>query len=382
MPIPRTGRERSAIVDAGNVLKMILDNGVSLVLNGHRHITNLYEVTDGNNNLLVYNAGTFSSNKTRYNQLWTYTIMDISDTGITFQEKCIKGKNKPVTLRQSFHPAKTPGNNPTRDHESPEIARFIHLANSGISTSYSHDEAMLIKAIEKINSMECDLVIHSGRLVDSSYKEDFILARDYLNDITQPMLVIPGMPETHYPKSLEYFQDYIGPLEPYFENKNALFLGINSCKLQTKRGVIGRKTLYELMKQVEGKAGNKVLGVTLHHDIVPTPHERWESTLADAGDALHLFASTGFNLILSGRSYANWSVQVNDAIFSSCGSVSNKKALLHSDGNSFNIISIHEGGFTWIKEYQLQDDKTVLKRTFQIPFFQDVAVSTAIPVSR
>ncbi|MBD3185639.1 hypothetical protein GF325_02325, partial [Candidatus Bathyarchaeota archaeon] len=76
VPIPKTGRERSAVNDAGNVLKMLLETNVNLVLNGHRHITNLYNLSDGEGELMIFNAGTMSCLKTRFHQLWTYTLID------------------------------------------------------------------------------------------------------------------------------------------------------------------------------------------------------------------------------------------------------------------------------------------------------------------
>ncbi|MFX1518868.1 MAG: metallophosphoesterase family protein, partial [Promethearchaeota archaeon] len=53
LPIPNTGRERSTIDDAGDTLKVLLDYNVDVVVNGHRHISNVYRVTDGNHELIT-----------------------------------------------------------------------------------------------------------------------------------------------------------------------------------------------------------------------------------------------------------------------------------------------------------------------------------------
>lgn len=367
VPIPRTGRERSAIVDAGNVLKMLLDMNVNLVLNGHRHITNLYNMTDGDGELLIFNTGTMSCNKTRYHELWTYTVMDLDKDMITIDIKGIKDENTRNFITRPFfagvsHDAKV--------ENEDIVARIIHMANSAFSTKYTHDEKAWSVAVDKINSTECDLVIHSGDLVDLSFKEDFALARDYLKDITHPLMIIPGHMETRYPRCWDHFQNLIGELDPWFENDKLLFVGINSCKNQSKKGVIGRRVLNEILESTRKALTKKIVGLTLYHDIIPTPLERWEATLTDSGDVLSVFALSGVDLILSGSSYSNWSVQVENAIFSSCSSICNKKAFLHRKrGNSFNIINVFNEGTTLIQEYQIQEKAISTRRIFKIPVF-------------
>ncbi|MHA1697202.1 MAG: metallophosphoesterase family protein [Promethearchaeota archaeon] len=367
VPIPKTGRERSAITDAGHVLKMLLDTNVNLVLNGHRHISNLYSMTDGDGELLVFNAGTFSCNKTRLLEQWTYTVIDLNNESITFQIKPIHNADQINIISRPFfkkimHDVNIEGKE--------RVARIIHIATTSFSADGGYDERAWLKAVNEINSLECDLVVHSGNLVGRQYEKDFIVAKRQLEDINQPLLVIPGHNETLYPMSWEYYKEYIGPLDPVFENEKLLFIGINSCKLQTKNGVIGRRVLEKVITKAQSSLKNKIVGITLYHDPIPSHLERWEAPLIDAGDTLSRFALSGIDLILSSSSYANWSVQVENAIFSSCSSICDKKAFLFRDvGNSFNIIDLYRDGTTNISEYQVQKRKIVHKRIFQIPVF-------------
>ncbi|MHA1329328.1 MAG: metallophosphoesterase family protein [Promethearchaeota archaeon] len=85
IPIPNTGKERSAIDDSGNMLKMLLEAETDLVLNGHRHTSNLYNLSSSQKNMFIFNSGTFSFNKTRYRELFTYAIIDIEGHSITFK---------------------------------------------------------------------------------------------------------------------------------------------------------------------------------------------------------------------------------------------------------------------------------------------------------
>ncbi|CDG65645.1 MAG: hypothetical protein PWQ15_1411 [Methanobacterium sp.] len=71
MPIPQTGRERNILLDSGDVMRLLTDNGVDLVLNGHKHVPNVWMVE----RMVTLNAGTATTRKLRgqtrpcYNQL-------------------------------------------------------------------------------------------------------------------------------------------------------------------------------------------------------------------------------------------------------------------------------------------------------------------------
>lgn len=61
VPIPLSGRENTVLVDAGDVLDLLNRCKVNLVLCGHCHIPYVWNL----NNMLVVNAGTLCSSKTR-----------------------------------------------------------------------------------------------------------------------------------------------------------------------------------------------------------------------------------------------------------------------------------------------------------------------------
>lgn len=367
LPIPKTGRERSAITDAGNVLKVLLDANVNLVLNGHRHITNTYSITDGDGELIAFNAGTFSANKTRYHQLWTYTIVDITPNDITFDITSIKDAVGCEFISRPFFAAVE--HDDTADHGD-RVASIVHMSNTGFSSKGAHDEKAWEAAVRKVNELGCDLVVHCGNLVEQSYKEDFLAAKALLKDIEPPLACIPGFNETFYPVGWKYFQDHVGPLDPVHEKDDLLFMGVNSCQAETRSGVIGRRVLNKVLQRGIHELPSKIVVVGLYHDIVPPPLERWTAPLSDAGDVLSAFALSGLDLVLSGNSFSNWSVQVENAVFSSCGSVCNKKARLYREiGNCFSIIDVYRDGTVKLDEYQVQRDKRRQKRTFKIPIF-------------
>ena len=57
LPIPGTGRERSTVMDAGDLLEVLLHAGAQVVLSGHKHVPYVWCLE----NMYIANAGTVSS---------------------------------------------------------------------------------------------------------------------------------------------------------------------------------------------------------------------------------------------------------------------------------------------------------------------------------
>ncbi|CAD6368918.1 Metallophosphoesterase [metagenome] len=90
--IPDTGSDQLTVVDAGDVLRTILDTGVDLVLCGHKHRP--WEWNFGK--LMVVNAGTATSERVRGLFENTYNIIDISNKSIKVDLKIVGGKRIPL----------------------------------------------------------------------------------------------------------------------------------------------------------------------------------------------------------------------------------------------------------------------------------------------
>lgn len=73
LPIPGTGRERNVLVDAGDFLKVLIENGVHLVLLGHRHVPNVWEIEG----MYVINAGTACTRRVRGYSVPSYNILEL-----------------------------------------------------------------------------------------------------------------------------------------------------------------------------------------------------------------------------------------------------------------------------------------------------------------
>ena len=90
--IPDTGSDQLTVVDAGDVLRTILDTSVDLVLCGHKHRPWAWNF----GKLMVVNAGTATSERVRGLFENTYNIITIVDRQVKVDLKIVGGKRVPI----------------------------------------------------------------------------------------------------------------------------------------------------------------------------------------------------------------------------------------------------------------------------------------------
>ncbi|MDR2967182.1 MAG: metallophosphoesterase [Methanobacteriaceae archaeon] len=78
IPVPKTGRERNVLSDAGDILQSLIENNVDIVMCGHKHVPYLWKME----NTLFVNAGSASSIKLRGNDVNSYNTYEITDNHI------------------------------------------------------------------------------------------------------------------------------------------------------------------------------------------------------------------------------------------------------------------------------------------------------------
>ena len=90
--IPDTGSDRLTVIDAGDVLRAVLDSNVNLVLCGHKHRPWLWDF----NTLSIANAGTTSSERVRGFFENSYNIVNIENGTFRVDLKIVGGKRTPL----------------------------------------------------------------------------------------------------------------------------------------------------------------------------------------------------------------------------------------------------------------------------------------------
>lgn len=90
--IPDTGSDQLTVVDAGDVLRTVLDSKVDIVLCGHKHRPWVWNFKS----LVVVNAGTATSERVRGFFENTYNIITVSEKKIHVDLKIVGGRRLPM----------------------------------------------------------------------------------------------------------------------------------------------------------------------------------------------------------------------------------------------------------------------------------------------
>ncbi|MHA1986045.1 MAG: metallophosphoesterase family protein [Promethearchaeota archaeon] len=360
IPIRNTGKERSAIDDSGDMLQMLLDAKADLVLNGHRHTSNLYTLSNSDKDLYIFNAGTFCCNKTRYRDSFTYTIIDIEGSKLTFKVIPVLDSSSMQEIHREVNYYLPLDIN---KNEKP-LCRFIQLSHSLINEKMENQITNFDKAIDKINKIEdIDLVIHMGNVTQNSYKDEFRIAKDKINKLRYPYLVVPGNTDSK-PPFWDYWKQYFGELDPLFENEKLYFQGINSTTWDSTEGFIGRNKMNKFIDKVLSLSHQKILGVFCFHGLIPTPLSIWRTELIDSGDVLSQFARSQIDLCLNSSPSIAFNVKIDNTIFSNGGNLNPERF-----EDTFIEIEIYKKGFVTLKQHNLKTGQIKTVGTYTITIF-------------
>lgn len=75
LPIPQTGRERNILLDAGDILKILMNHQVDLVLNGHKHVPHAWILEK----LVTVNSGTATTRRLHSDNVPSYNLIEIKE---------------------------------------------------------------------------------------------------------------------------------------------------------------------------------------------------------------------------------------------------------------------------------------------------------------
>ncbi|UCG04150.1 MAG: metallophosphoesterase [Candidatus Heimdallarchaeota archaeon] len=368
LPIPNTGRERSMIRDAGDVLPVLWDAGVDIVIVGHRHFPNCFSISDGKRRMLLINNGTFSSHKTRGKAGHVYLSLDIRNEHIEVQFHGIDRYSifqKPTT---SMHPLKE---GVLASYSLPQpsdhfLAKICHLSCIHFTEGKDFQKEIFDKGIKMVLEEKPSVVISSGGLTNDSYEEDYNLAKGFLATLkkqNQPIVLVPGTRDLQ-PFGKKLWYRTIGSLNPIYDESNIHVFGINTGS--EPNGLIGRHNLKLLENDFKKFKDNRIFIMLMHHSCMPVPQTAFERTIKDAGDVLEFLTQHKIPIILSGLGHSAGALQVEESVFINAGTFSSKK-IRSEKRNTFNMLNIYSNRILTVEEIEVQSGKRHHLGSFRIP---------------
>ncbi len=155
-----------------------------------------------------------------------------------------------------------------------------------------------------------DLVVVSGDLTQRAKPAQFREARQFVERLPAPSLVIPGNHDVPMYRFWErvwnpfgaYRKHFSSEMEPVFRDEEMLVAGINTAFNWTiKNGRITARRLEALRRLLAAAPPGVWRVVAAHHQLIPPAGFGSRQVLRNARRAMELFAASGVDLVLSGH---------------------------------------------------------------------------------
>ena len=369
LPIPFTGRERSMILDAGDVIRMIWKAGIDLVITAHRHYPNAFRLSNGERDLLLINSGTFSSYKTRGMAGHTFIDLNITGNHISAYAEGVDPyseffnslkEKKPLRERELLVRTEyiTPGEK--------VYSKICHFSDTHFTTGNDFLPKIYDLGLKMMIREKPDVLVHTGDLTNDSYPEDFGIAKMKLKELRDQgmqYLIVPGTRDLQ-PFGREIWVQQIGPLDPIYEDPSVRILGINTGGEPS--GHVGRSRMRMIEQEYTCFGKYKLFLVAMHHSVLPIPRSHFKRAVKDAGDFIRFVTDHNVPLVLSGLEHFATTMQVENTLFVNAGTFSSKK-IRSKRLNTFNVITIYENGLINVEEVEIHSGTRHKLGLYRVP---------------
>lgn len=186
------------------------------------------------------------------------------------------------------------------------MRRLVHLSD----LHFGRDRPELLEPLlEAVNGLGADLVAISGDLTQRARRSQFRAARQFIDRIEAPVLVVPGNHDVPLHNLLRriispwrrYRRLIAEDLEPEFRDGEMIVLGVNTVNtLAHQSGLFTARALGRIGRAFENTRGRRIRIVVAHHPLEHQPGER-KKPMQGAGEAMEELARLKADVILSGH---------------------------------------------------------------------------------
>lgn len=232
------------------------------------------------------------------------------------------------------------------------------------------DYSTLTPVIAAIREMEPHLVAVSGDLTQRARRHEFHEAREFLDALPEPRIVVPGNHDIplenafhRFLRPLARYRRYITEdLEPYYEDSEIMVAGINTARSLTfKGGRINERQVARIAERFGERRHGVVKMVVTHHPI-DLPESLGNEVAGRADMAIERLAAAGADLLLAGHMHvsyaghaaARYRIEGCSALVVQAGTATSTRG--RGELNSFNVLRIHHPAIT-IERFEWQEEK-------------------------
>jgi len=234
------------------------------------------------------------------------------------------------------------------------------------------DPLLVQPLIAAINQVKPDVVAVSGDLTQRARSYQFKQAREFLDVLPQPQIVVPGNHDVplynvfarFFQPLAKYRRHITDDLSPFYHDDEIAVLGVNTARsLTIKGGRINEQQVAHMRERLCPLHDDMIKAIVTHHpfDLPEGHHER--DLVGRARMAMEALASCGADLLLAGHLHVShtthsaerYKIKGHSALVVQAGTAASTRG--RGESNAFNIIRIEAPHIT-VERFDWQATET------------------------
>ena len=234
------------------------------------------------------------------------------------------------------------------------------------------DPLLVQPLIDAVNQVKPDLVAVSGDLTQRARSHEFKQAREFLDALPRPQIVVPGNHDVplynvfaRFLEPLKKYRKYItDDLFPFYHDDHIAVLGVNTARSLTVKGGRINEVQIEQMRERLCPLDDKLIKAIVTHHPFDLPEGHNERHLVGrARMAMKALASCGADLLLAGHLHVShtthsaerYKIEGHSALVVQAGTAASSRG--RGEANSFNVIRIGHPHIT-VERYDWHTERT------------------------
>lgn len=231
---------------------------------------------------------------------------------------------------------------------------ILHLSDTHFG--WPMQPGLAERIVEEAWDLRPDLVVVAGDLTQRALHRQFRAARQWLDALPEPRLVVPGNHDVplfnlveRLRRPLERYRRYIcEETDPTYENDELLVVGLCSARgMTTEHGWLEPAQLARAQRLVQARRLGQVVAIAVHHHFLPVPGTR-QRPIRGAEELLQTFDRWGVDLVLTGHSHRAYVHRTEGGLLLlQAGTATSTRGKGDDRGrNSYFVVHVHAGHLT------------------------------------